>query len=283
MTVCIFPGQGSQSKGMGGELFDKYPALTQEADNILGYSISELCLNDPLQQLGNTEYTQPALFVVAALAYLEYVASNAKTPNFVAGHSLGEYNALFAAKVIDFATGLKLVQKRGALMAKAQNGGMAAVIGFDVSELKAILTKQNLNTIDIANLNSRTQIVISGQKQDVEVAKKIIEDAGARMVIMLSVSGAFHSRYMQSAADEFAEFLSDLIFAAPATSIISNVEARPASSAEVIKSLLVQQITHPVNWYDSMRYLMDQGETEFVELGAGKVLTRMLATIKRGE
>jgi malonyl CoA-acyl carrier protein transacylase len=281
MTVFVFPGQGSQVKGMGKDLFPKYPQLVQQANSILGYDVERLCLEDPFQQLDNTQYTQPALFTVSALAYLDQISTNSNLPNYVAGHSLGEYNALFASKAIDFTTGLKLVQKRGALMAQARNGGMAAVIGFNENELRDILHDKQLNNVDIANLNTKTQIVISGLKENIEAAKTALEAAGARMVIPLKVSGAFHSRYMQNAADEFAQFIRQFTFNAPEINIISNVEARPMD-ASTIQNLLIKQITNSVNWAGSIQYLLDKGESEFIELGSGRVLTGLIATIKRG-
>ena len=164
MLAYLFPGQGSQKKGMGLSLFEHYPELVKEADAILGYSIEDLCLNDPDDLLKQTQYTQPALYVVNALSYLERIKEDGKEPDYVAGHSLGEYDALFAAGVFDFATGLKLAKRRGELMAEARNGGMAAVIGMKENEIRKVIEENELQQIDIANLNSPNQIVISGPK-----------------------------------------------------------------------------------------------------------------------
>jgi trans-AT polyketide synthase, acyltransferase and oxidoreductase domains len=154
MTTYIFPGQGSQVKGMGADLFSAYPSHIQQADNILGYSIARLCLEDPDNQLNNTNYTQPALYIVNALSYLKKIQEDQTTPNYVAGHSLGEYSALFAAGVFDFETGLKLVQKRGELMHQATGGGMAAVIGLQNDAVDNVIKQNALSTISIANVNS---------------------------------------------------------------------------------------------------------------------------------
>lgn len=165
MKVYVFPGQGSQSKGMGQGLFDKYPELTSKADKILGYSIKKLCLEDPDENLRYTQYTQPAIYTVNALMYLNKIAKTGEKPSFVVGHSLGEYNALYAAGVIDFETGLKIVKKRGELMSRAKGGGMAAVIGLREEEVRDVLKENGIESIDIANINSCSQIVISGPKE----------------------------------------------------------------------------------------------------------------------
>lgn len=164
MVTCVFPGQGSQRKGMGGTLFDEFEELTAKADEILGYSIKEMCLRDPNRRLSETQYTQPALYTVNALSYLKKVKETRKTPDYVAGHSLGEYNALFASGVFNFEDGLKIVKKRGELMGRATGGGMAAVIGLNEGQIEDILKRNNLQSIDIANYNTPSQIVISGKK-----------------------------------------------------------------------------------------------------------------------
>src|SRR5436305_5494221 len=167
MTVFLFPGQGSQRIGMGNTLFDEFKAITARADEILGYSIKELCLQDPHQQLGQTQFTQPALYVVNALSYLKKMKEAGQAPAYVSGHSLGEYNALFAAGAFDFETGLQLVKKRGELMSQATGGGMAAVIGFTLEQVDQILKEYGLTSIDIANYNTPTQIVLAGLKADI--------------------------------------------------------------------------------------------------------------------
>ncbi len=167
MLTFVFPGQGSQFKGMGAGLFDEFQDLTRQADDILGYSIEELCLEDPNHQLGKTQITQPALYTVSALSYLKKMKESGREPDYAAGHSLGEYNALFAAGRFDFETGLRLVKKRGA-HEQGGSGGMAAVLGFTAEQVKEVLSDYHLTGIDIANHNSPSQIVIAGTKQDIE-------------------------------------------------------------------------------------------------------------------
>jgi trans-AT polyketide synthase, acyltransferase and oxidoreductase domains len=278
MKAFVFPGQGSQVKGMGGSLFDQYKELTITADKILGYSIKDLCMADPNAQLGLTQFTQPALYVVNALSYLKKLTETNK-PDFVAGHSLGEYCALFASGVIDFETGLQLVKKRGELMAKAKDGGMAAVIGMSEDAVKTLIASKGLHTIDIANLNSPSQVVISGPKNDIVNAQAIFEKAGCKMYMLLKVSGAFHSRLMADAREEFAVFLTRFSFSPITIPVIANVLARPYPEAN-IKSLLADQMTHSVKWTESIRYLLGKGVNEFLEVGPGNVLTGLIGRIK---
>jgi malonyl CoA-acyl carrier protein transacylase len=280
MITYVFPGQGSQVKGMGGSVFDEFRQLTSEADEILGYSIRELCLEDANLKLSQTQYTQPALYIVNALSYLSRIEKEGKKPNYVAGHSLGEYNALFAAGAFDFVTGLKLVKKRGELMSGATGGGMAAVIGLNAEQIAYVLAQNNLQSIDIANYNSPTQIVISGLKIDIERAQPIFEKiSDVQLFIILKTSGAFHSRYMEEARREFEVFINNFEFSQLEIPIISNVHARPYKQSEV-KQNLIEQITHPVKWTESIRYLMGLGAMEFVEIGSGNVLTGLIRRIK---
>lgn len=278
MKTFVFPGQGSQQKGMGGNLFQEFKELTGIADGVLGYSIEKLCLEDPEQQLGKTHYTQPALFTVNAFAYLRAVHAG-KKPDYLAGHSLGEYNALFAAGAFDFETGLKLVQKRGALMSQASGGGMAAVIGLSAERVEDVITQNNLKTIGIANYNSPSQIVISGPRADLEQVNAFFESAGGRY-IPLNVSGAFHSRHMHDAKIEFEKYIDGFAFSPLVIPVISNVSARPYKPEDV-KQNLADQITHSVKWTESIRYLMGRGEMEFEEVGPGNVLTKLIQTIKK--
>lgn len=281
MITYVFPGQGSQSKGMGGTLFDEFKDLTAEADEVLGYSIKELCLEDTESKLGQTQYTQPALYIVNALGYLKKIKETGTRPDYVAGHSLGEYNALFAAGAFDFATGLKLVQKRGELMSHAAGGGMGAVIGLNEEQITGVLQKNNMLAIDIANYNSPTQIVIAGLKKDIEDIKPVFEGIKeVQMFVLLKTSGAFHSRYMQEAGKEFAVFLQGFSFSDLQIPVISNVHARPYQQSAVRQNL-IGQITQPVKWTESIRYLMGLGEMEFEEIGPGNVLTGLIRRIKR--
>ena len=279
MKAMLFPGQGSQKVGMGADLFEHFKGYVDQANDILGYSIQELCLNDPRGELVQTNFTQPALYTVNALSYMKAMQEESK-PDYVAGHSLGEYNALFAAEVFDFATGLKLVKKRGELMANATGGGMAAVIGLSYEEIDKILTDNKVTSIDIANLNSPGQIVISGPKEDVLAAQPAFEKH-AKLYIPLNVGGAFHSRYMEESKKKYYDFLREFKFSSPIIPVISNVTARPYRSNDILSGLS-EQITSSVNWIDSIRYLMGKDVSDFVEVGPGKTLTGMVAKIKAG-
>ncbi|GAA0835814.1 ACP S-malonyltransferase [Bifidobacterium pullorum subsp. gallinarum] len=280
MLAYVFPGQGAQKKGMGEGLFDEFKDLTAQADRILGYSIKRLCLEDPDSELNKTQFTQPALYTVSALSYFKKVMDSGSRVDFVAGHSLGEYNALLAAGAYDFATGLKLVQKRGELMSRAAGGGMAAVIGLSENKLAEVLQEYKLDRIDIANLNSPHQIVISGAKADMDHAMKVLEShKDVTMCIPLRTSGAFHSRHMEDAAREFEAFLENFTFQSLRIPVISNVHARRYRPTE-IKYNLVQQITSSVKWTESIRYLMGLGVQEYEEVGPGRVLTDLIARIR---
>ncbi len=280
MISYVFPGQGSQKVGMGKDLFDLYPDLSQKTDQILGYSIQDLCLNDPDQKINQTQYTQPALYVVNALSYLKKIQETNQRPSYLAGHSLGEYNALLAAEVFDFETGLRLVQKRGELMGQIKSGSMAAVIGLNEEKIKVILSENSLSSVDIANDNSPSQIVLSGPTEEIQRAKPIFESAGARMYIPLKVSGAFHSRYMTSVQEEFQKTLSQLKFSDPKIPVISNLEARPYT-LEKIRDLLACQITHSVRWTETIQWLIENGTKEFCEIGPGNVLTGLIKNIQK--
>jgi trans-AT polyketide synthase/acyltransferase/oxidoreductase domain-containing protein len=286
MQVLLFPGQGSQYKGMGQDLWAAYPALVDEASSILGYSIRDLCLNDPQQQLGLTHFTQPALYVVNALNFYRW-QEGGHHAGAVAGHSLGEYSALLAGDAFDFATGLRLVQKRGQLMSEASGGGMAAVLGMRVEALEDFLREQGVEGIDIANHNSPNQSVIAGDVVTLTRAEHLLQARGVNCV-RLNVSAAFHSRHMQKAQQEFTLFLREFALKDPRLPVIANVTARPYQPGEVA-SLLAQQIASTVRWTESVRYLMGMGEVDYVEMGAdpkrmgGRVLSKMVDEIRRTE
>ena len=286
MIAFLFPGQGSQKRGMGQGLFDEvreYTAVGNSVDAILGYSLRKLCMEDPDNRLKETQFTQPCLYVVNALHYYKAVTQGMQ-PAYVAGHSLGEYNALLAAGVFDFLTGLRLVKKRGELMAQARNGGMGAVIGLNASMVAKVIEDNGLSNLDIANFNTPTQTVVSGPVADINRSGPLFEKAGARMFMPLQVSAAFHSRYMADAAKAFGDFLAPMSFAAPRIPVIANATAEPYSSynaSDSVKSLLVKQIMHSVQWTQSMRFLMSQGVTQFSEMGPGNVLTRLVQQIQQ--
>jgi len=286
MIAFVFPGQGSQKRGMGQGLFDEvreYVAVERDVDAILGYSMRKLCLEDADNRLKETQYTQPSLYVANALHYYKAVAEGAR-PDFVAGHSLGEYNALLAAGVFDFLTGLRLVKKRGELMSQARDGGMAAVIGLNAETIASVIRDNGLSGTDVANFNSPSQTVVSGPVDEIKRAGPLFEAAGARMCMPLPVSAAFHSRYMAAAAREFADFLAPMTFAAPKVPVIANVTAEPyptENASEAVKSLLVQQITSSVQWVRTVRNLSGRGVTQFSEMGPGNVLTRLVQQIQQ--
>jgi malonyl CoA-acyl carrier protein transacylase len=284
MLAYVFPGQGAQSKGIGKNLFDKIPlykVLEKDLDRIAGFSIRDMCLNADADTLKQTDITQPCLYVVNALHWEEAKATG-KTPSFVAGHSLGEYNALFAANSFDLQTGLYLVRERGHLMAKAHSGGMAAVLGLPLEKIENVLKSPKHQSIDIANYNTPSQIVISGPKDDIIDVEADMTKAGATMFIPLTVGAAFHSRYMINAADEFSRTLKDVHLRSPAIPVVSNATARAYpnnATSEEIASLLSQQINSPVLWDSSIAYLRGAGVTEFKEIGPGTTLTRMISQI----
>ncbi|MBF0328325.1 MAG: ACP S-malonyltransferase [Nitrospirae bacterium] len=277
-TVFMFPGQGSQSPGMGANLFERYPELVAEADSILGYSVKELCLTNPDNKLNSTDYTQPALYIVNVLSFIAKVEDEKVSPDFVIGHSLGEYNALYAAGAFDFAAGLKLVQKRGALMSAATGGGMAAILGMDGDAVASALTELGVHSIDVANFNSPGQTVISGPKSDIETFAPQLKEKGAKRAVILPVSGAFHSRYMKLAAEEFESFLSGFSFDSLKIPCIANCSAQPYNNNS-IASNLVKQIYSSVRWIDTFKYLREQGADIFVEVGPGTVLSGLARQI----
>ena len=280
MTVCMFPGQGSQSKGMGAELFDLFPELTAKASEILGYPIRKLCLEDPQRQLNNTRYTQPALYVVSALAYRKRLRDGAARPGYFIGHSLGEYNALEAAGAVSFEDGLRLVNRRGELMAGAPPGAMAAVIGLTEAQLRAQLSQHGLDTVDVANLNGFRQLILSGLKEDIAAASTRFDGQEGVRFVQLNTSGAFHSRYMAPARQAFDDFLQGISFAEPEVPVIANVDAAPYAFGQ-IRQNLSRQITHPVQWTRSIEWLLGHGETQFEEVGPGQVLAKLVAEIRK--
>ena len=266
-VAVLFPGQGAQSKGMGRELFAAFSKETHLASQVLEYSIERLCLEDPEGLLDQTRYTQVAIYVVNALGY--YQLLRAAPPckiAFLMGHSVGEYNALLAAEVFDFETGLRLVMKRGELMGKILGGAMAAVLGASSERIRELLGGSGLNDIDLANYNTPTQTVISGPATSIERAMGMLAEQRIE-ARRLRVSGAFHSRYMSEAQRSFIEYSQALTFTAPSIPVIANVTGRPYEPERILETLSAQ-ITSPVRWADSVRYVQSQGEVDFVEIGS---------------
>ena len=270
----MFPGQGSQYKGMGKELFSKYKEQTSKACDILGYDIEDLCVNDPQRNLVKTQFTQPALYVANAFGYYD---QNSNSPDYLVGHSLGEYNALLAAEVFDFETGLRLVKKRGELMAAASGGGMAAVLDVNATALQKLLDEGGYQAIDIANYNTLSQTVIAGLQEDIDKVVNDFNNQGIK-IIPLRVSAPFHSRYMKPAAEEFAVFLKDFEFVSPKIPVIANVTAR-LYEEDMVASLLSDQVASPVRWTESIRYLMGKEVKEYQEMGS-TILTKMVDQIR---
>lgn len=277
---CMFPGQGSQKTGMGAELFDQYKDYVNEANQILGFDIKDMCLSNSDNRLDNTQFTQPALYLVSAMSFLNKKKEGEKYCASL-GHSLGEYTALFAAGVFDLLTGLKMVKKRGEIMAKAENGAMAAVIGLEDIKIKEILeSSETGKRIDVANYNSPGQVVISGLREDITACENIFKTSGAKMYIPLKVSGAFHSRYMRPSADEFELFIKNFSIQSPAFPVYSNVTGLRHEKNSILENLVLQ-MTSPVRWVSIIQNIKTQDSAaEFVEIGPGNVLTGLVKRIK---
>lgn len=283
MIVYMFPGQGSQSKGMGGNLFDEFSELTTKANNILGYSIKELCLEDPNNKLNKTEFTQPALYVVNALTYYKKIQETGKKPDVVIGHSLGEFNALLAAGAFSFEDGLNLVKKRGELMGLCDEGAMAAILNSSKEQIEIALDNNGLKNIDLANYNTLSQIVISGATEEIQKAQALFQNDDI-LYVPLNTSGAFHSRIMEPAKEQFESFLHNVELAELNLPVVSNVTARYYENGSVFDNL-AKQISSTVRWFESIEFLISSGSEEhpttFEEIGYGDVLTKIVAKIQR--
>jgi [acyl-carrier-protein] S-malonyltransferase len=281
----VFPGQGSQKVGMGLDLYQNSPAareVFEECDRALDFPLSQLCFQGPEEELQQTIHAQPAI-VATSVACLRAAAElhSGFQPSLLAGHSLGEYTALVAAGVLEFSDGIRLVRERGRLMHQAgvqQPGGMAAIIGLDESSLTQLCQEAG---VEIANINSPNQIVISGALEALNQAMQLARSQGAR-VVPLEVSGAFHSQLMKAAADELARIISELPFRAPEVPIVVNTTAQPATTAQEIKEELAQQLLHCVRWRHSVQYMIDHGVSTFIEIGPGSVLAGLIKRIDKG-
>jgi malonyl CoA-acyl carrier protein transacylase len=275
MRCLLFPGQGVQKKGMGAELFGAFPTETALADEILGYSIEELCLRDPDRRLRDTRYVQPAVFFVNALLGIQRIAD--QSYQYFAGHSLGEYNALVAAGVLDLPAGLRLVKRRAEVMSSITGGGMSAVQGLPVSFVRRALTETGLSKVFVANLNADVQTTIAGDRAEIAVAGKAISAIPGARVIPINVSGPFHTPLMEPAELEFRQVLATVEFRAAGTPVVSGVTGElfdPAEGSE----LLARQLSSPVEWVRAVTTLRTNGVTEFDEVN-GQTLSSLLTRI----
>ena len=285
----LFPGQGSQSVGMGKELAVSFPAAKQtfeEADAALGYALSALCFEGPEDKLRMTEVTQPAILTVSVAA-LRVLRQQGVEPGFVAGHSLGEYSAHVAAGTLDFADAVRIVRNRGRYMQEAVpagQGAMAAVLGLSLEAIEAACREAAQGEVVApANINSPGQVVISGHAAAVERAAELVKQRGAKRAVMLPVSAPFHCALMQPAQDRLAADLKAATFHPMRLPLVTNVDAEVIDSADKAREALIRQVTGAVEWERSMRALLAAGAETFVEVGPGKVLCGLMRQIDRAK
>ncbi|MBO0334511.1 ACP S-malonyltransferase [Sneathiella sp. CAU 1612] len=292
----VFPGQGSQAVGMGQELAQSHAAareVFEEVDEALGQNLTKLMFEGPIEELTLTENAQPALMAVsmAVVRILEKDGNMdfAKTAKYVAGHSLGEYSALTAAGALTLSDAARLLKARGLAMQQAVPvgvGAMAALLGLNIEPVEEVVAEAREKAkagevVSAANDNADGQVVLSGHKGAVEVAIEIAKEKGAKKAMLLPVSAPFHCPLMQPAADEMAERLKEVVITPPRVPLVANVTASEVSDPDTIRRLLVEQVTGRVRWRESVLYMGEQGVSELVELGAGKILTGMVRRINR--
>lgn len=284
--ALIFAGQGAQFVGMGKDLAEKFPevmALYRTADAVLGRSISGLCFEGPEADLTRSSNCQPAIFLasMACLKALELSAGKIECSGF-AGLSLGEWTALCASGALSFESALKVLEARGSFMQEAcdaSSGGMVSIIGLSLDKVKEVSAKAG---VEVANLNSDQQIVLSGEKTRIAEAEKLAVEAGAKKAVVLNVAGAFHSSLMKPAAVKLEAFLQNVQISAPAVNVLSNVEGRPHGGPDEIRSAMVRQVYSSVRWFDCIEWFKSNGVTEYIELGPGRVLSGLIKRIDSG-
>ena len=283
----VFPGQGSQSPGMGKDLAEKFPVARQvfeEADDALGFAISQLCFEGPAEDLQLTENTQPAILTVSVAVFRVLRERGIEAPAFVAGHSLGEYSALVAAGVLNLSDAVRTVRARGRYMQEAVpvgTGAMAAILGGELSAVERICAEVRGDQVcSVANFNSPNQSVIAGNTEAVDRAVELLKEI-AKRVIKLKVSAPFHCALMKPAQDRLAEDLERLEFNNPAMPVVTNVDARPTTAPHELRNALVRQVSSPVRWVESVQLLIEQGVDTFIEAGPGKVLSGLMRQTNR--
>lgn len=283
--VFMFSGQGSQYVGMGKELYENYETaknILDEADQILDFNLKEMIFEGPESELNNTKNTQPAIYTVSAMVKAVLAEKGIKAAA-AAGHSLGEYSALYAAGVLTFEEGLKLVRRRGELMDQADpegKGTMAAVIGLSAEEVETVLN-EIAGIVTIANYNSPGQIVISGEVEAVGAAEELLAEKGAKRVIPLSVSGAFHSPLMEPAKEELKNTIEAVEFNDAKIPLIANVEADYVKESSEIKLALIKQLDNSVRWVETIERFKEDGYQDYIEVGPGRVLKGLMRRIDR--
>lgn len=283
--AVLFSGQGAQAVGMGRDLVDANPeirSLFDRANDAIGYDLASICFEGPEEELTKSSNTQPAIFVVSVACYeLLRKSKPDLVVDYAAGLSSGEWTALHIAGVLSYEDTLKVLEARGRFMqqaCEAYPGAMLSVIGLSEDVLAPICEATG---ITMANLNSPAQTVLSGSREGVEQAAPLAKEAGAKLAVPLKVAGAFHSPLMQSAADELAAVLEGIPFSEPSLPVVSNVTGKPHGGAETIRSIMVQQVTSSVLWYQGIDWMKEQGVSEYVECGPGKVLTGLVKRIDK--
>ncbi len=287
-TAFIFPGQGSQSVGMGKDMFDNFPKareVFEEADDALGFLLSEMCFSGTAEDLALTANTQPAILATSMAVFSAMEAEGFPLPDYVAGHSLGEYSALVAANSLSLKEAVKTVRKRGKYMQNAVPvgvGAMAAILGLDLETLKTACEEAAKSQVcSPANINSPSQVVIAGNVEAIDRAIEIVKERGAKRAVKLNVSAPFHCALMKPAQDKLTEDLREIDFRDLRFPLVENVSARENAKGERVRTALSEQVSSPVLWKDTIEYLIEKGVKTFIEVGAGKVLSGLVKQINR--